>query len=62
MVIAINVTADERVAKGATLLVLGAMKMELGVTAPVNGVVTAIHVSAGEQVPVRHGLVEIKPE
>jgi geranyl-CoA carboxylase alpha subunit len=61
MVISINVVPQARVDKGETLLVLGAMKMELRVNAPVRGTVTAIHTTAGEQVPIRHALVDIQP-
>jgi len=38
------------------------MKMELRVNAPLRGTVTAVHASAGEQVPIRHALVDIQPD
>ena len=44
------VRGGERVERGATLVVLEAMKMELSVEAPRAGVVEAVTVSAGEQV------------
>jgi geranyl-CoA carboxylase alpha subunit len=62
LIIAVNVAPNARVDKGDTLLVLGAMKMELRVTAPIAGIVTAIHASAGQQVPIRRALAEIQPE
>jgi len=49
-VVAVLVSPKERVAKGAPLLVLEAMKMEHTIVAPSAGVVVAIHYAAGEQV------------
>jgi 3-methylcrotonyl-CoA carboxylase alpha subunit len=50
-VIALLVETGARVAKGAPLLILEAMKMEHTISAPADGVVKAIHFAAGEQVP-----------
>jgi 3-methylcrotonyl-CoA carboxylase alpha subunit len=50
-VIALLVEPGARVAKGAPLLVLEAMKMEHTISAPTEGVVKAIHFALGEQVP-----------
>jgi 3-methylcrotonyl-CoA carboxylase alpha subunit len=50
-VIALMVQPGQRVAKGAPLLVLEAMKMEHTIAAPMGGVVKEIHYAAGEQVP-----------
>ena len=49
------VQSGDRVERGATLVVLEAMKMELGVEAPRAGVVEAVTVSEGE--PVAEGAV-----
>jgi len=62
VVMAVHVVPQAHVEKGETLLVLGAMKMELRVNAPLRGTVTAVHASAGEQVPIRHALVDIQPD
>ena len=62
LVLAVNVAPQAHVEKGETLLILGAMKMELRVNTPVRGTVSAIYASAGEQVPIRHALVEIQPD
>jgi 3-methylcrotonyl-CoA carboxylase alpha subunit len=40
----------EAVKKGQPLLILEAMKMEHTITAPMDGVVKAVHFGAGEQV------------
>jgi acetyl/propionyl-CoA carboxylase alpha subunit len=61
-ILSVGVAPYARVQQGQTLLVLTAMKMELRVQAPIRGIVTAVHVSAGEQVPIRRILVEIQPE
>jgi len=50
-VIALLVEPGARVAKGAPLLVLEAMKMEHTISAPADGVVKALHFAVGEQVP-----------
>jgi 3-methylcrotonyl-CoA carboxylase alpha subunit len=50
-VIAVLVKVGEKVAKGAPLLILEAMKMEHTIAAPADGVVKEIHFAAGEQVP-----------
>jgi len=50
-VIALLVKPGAKVAAGAPLLVLEAMKMEHTISAPTEGVVKAIHFAVGEQVP-----------
>jgi 3-methylcrotonyl-CoA carboxylase alpha subunit len=50
-VIAVMVKLGDKVAKGAPLLILEAMKMEHTIAAPADGVVKEIHFAAGEQVP-----------
>jgi len=52
----IEVTPGDRVAEGDTLLLLESMKMEIPVTAPCNGTVTAIQVKQ-EQVVVEGELL-----
>ena len=49
-VVKISVQSGDRVERGATLVVLEAMKMELSVEAPRTGVVEEVAVSEGEQV------------
>ena len=49
-VIAISVTAGARVERGATLLVMEAMKMEHTIVAPVDGVVADVLFGVGDQV------------
>jgi len=49
-VIAVQAAPGDAVARGATLLVLEAMKMEHAVTAPSDGVIAVIHFGVGEQV------------
>jgi 3-methylcrotonyl-CoA carboxylase alpha subunit len=50
VVLKINVTPGDVVKKGASLLVLEAMKMEHQILAPYDGVVKAVHCKAGELV------------
>jgi len=49
-VIAVHVAAGSKVAKGAPLLVMEAMKMEHTIVAPGDGTVEAVLYAAGEQV------------
>ena len=51
-VIAVDVAAGQRVAKGQRLLVLEAMKMEHALTAPFDGTVSELAAMAGAQVQV----------
>jgi biotin carboxyl carrier protein len=57
-VVAINVTAGQAVQAGDVLVVLEAMKMELGVTAPHDGRVRAVACHVGELVQPGIPLVE----
>jgi 3-methylcrotonyl-CoA carboxylase alpha subunit len=59
-VIALLVTAGQRVEKGAPLLVLEAMKMEHTIKAPRAGVVKALRFDAGDQVSEGVELVELE--
>jgi 3-methylcrotonyl-CoA carboxylase alpha subunit len=61
LVRAVAVQAGDRVERGATLVVLEAMKMEIRVTAPQASVVTRVRCREGEQVERGQVLVEIHP-
>ena len=49
-VVSIKVNENDRVKAGDTLIILEAMKMEHSIKAPVDGVVTNVFYSVGEQV------------
>ena len=57
-----TVKPGDAVAKGQKLLTLEAMKMEHGLIAPFDGVVTELLVSAGAQVEVEALLAKVVPE
>jgi len=61
-VVSVSVAAGDRVARGDTLLVTEAMKMETSVTAPVGGVVSAVEVEVGESVGAGDRVVRIEEE
>ena len=56
---AVNVSEGEAVAKGQTLVVLEAMKMEIRVQAPMDGVVKKLSVKQGQTVEREQTVVEI---
>lgn len=56
----INITAGDAVKKGDTLIVLEAMKMELPVRAPADGIVQTVGCKAGELVQPGVALVTLK--
>ena len=56
---AVNVTEGESVTKGQTLLVLEAMKMEMRVSAPRDGMVGKLFVQQGQTVEREQVLIEI---
>jgi len=60
VVIALLVKTAETVKKGQGVIVLSAMKMETTLTAPFDGVVTAINVAEGESVSPGHILIDIE--
>jgi acetyl-CoA carboxylase biotin carboxylase subunit len=60
-VVQVLVEAGQAVVAGATLLVLEAMKMEHTVRAPEDGVVSALHVAAGDQVDADQLLAVVSP-
>ena len=61
-VIAVMVKPGDKVAKGAPLLILEAMKMEHTIAAPADGVVKEIYFTAGEQVPEGAELLKLEEE
>jgi geranyl-CoA carboxylase alpha subunit len=60
-IITVNVRHGDSVAKGQTLVVLEAMKMEFQVTAGVEGRVESVECAVGAQVSARQLLVSITP-
>src|SRR5206468_2222462 len=62
VVVAMQVTAGDRVAAGQVLGFLEAMKAEIGVLAPIAGVVMEIRAAKGQQVAAGDVLVVIEPE
>ncbi len=61
-VVAVLVAAGDRVSAGQAMITLEAMKMEHIHAAPHAGVVKALHVSVGEQVPARHVVAHIQAD
>ena len=59
-VVAINAVAGQSVAQGDTLIVLEAMKMELPIKAPRDGVIKAVHCAKGELVQPGVNLLEFE--
>jgi len=55
----VMVEPGDRVAKGAPLLILEAMKMEHTIAAPADGVVVAVHFRVGDRVAEGADLVDI---
>ena len=53
------VAVGETVARGAVLLVMEAMKVQMRITAPAGGVVTAVHCGVGDQVDEGDELVSV---
>lgn len=62
LVQALNVSVGDMVAKGQTLAVLEAMKMQHQINAPLTGRVTALHVSVGQQLAGSSVMIEIEEE
>lgn len=60
-VVAVSVREGDPVVAGATLVVLEAMKMEIRVVAPHEGIVRRLHCKAGDVVERGRTLVEIGP-
>ena len=61
VVAAVNVEVGQAVRRGQTLMVIEAMKMEHGISAPFDGQVTRIHFALGERVPEGSELLELSP-
>ena len=59
-VIAVDVAQGQTVTAGQRLMVLEAMKMEHALTAPFDGTVTGLSVSAGSQVQVEALLARVE--
>jgi biotin carboxyl carrier protein len=59
-VVTIHVKPGDRVAKGQVVMLLEAMKMELPLRAPGDGVVTAIHCREGQLVQADMPLAELQ--
>ena len=62
MVVRVEVVIGQLVPQGGGVAVLEAMKMENEIRAPAGGVVSAIHVSAGQAVDKGTLLVELAPQ
>lgn len=62
LVVRIQVELGQRVAAGAPVAVLEAMKMENQLKAPAAGVIRAIHVRPGDAVEKGKGLIDIGPD
>jgi biotin carboxyl carrier protein len=59
-VAAVSVAVGDTVTAGQTVVVVEAMKMEHPLTAPFDGVVSAVHVAPGDQVAMEAPLVEVE--
>ncbi len=59
---AVEAGEGQSVAKGQTLLVLEAMKMEIRLRAPWSGIITRLHTAAGQTVEKDEVLVEMSGE
>jgi len=62
LVVAVRVSAGERVFRGQELVILESMKMESAVAAPGDGVVDSVHVQPGDAVETGTVLVRFKNE
>jgi acetyl-CoA/propionyl-CoA carboxylase biotin carboxyl carrier protein len=60
-VLRVDVAAGEAVTQGQQLGVVEAMKMELALTAPYDGIVSHVGAAAGDQVPIKHLLFTVDP-
>ena len=61
IVIAAQTKADQKVRRGDLLFVVEAMKMELRVEAPADGIVRKVLASVGQQVERGQRLAEFEP-
>ena len=60
-VLRVDVAEGDTVVAGQQLGVVEAMKMELAMTAPYDGVVSLVGAAAGDQVPIKHLLFTVDP-
>jgi len=56
------VNSGDKVSKGDLLLILEAMKMEHRITAPMDGIISELHVATGDQVENGQLLVTLNQE
>ena len=61
LIVDVAVAVGDKVAKGAPLVVLEAMKMEHTLTAPFDGVVPAVSVKKGDRVAEHVLMVKLEP-
>ncbi len=61
-VVKVLVEKGQSVTKGTPLIVTEAMKMETTLSAPISGIISAIHVAAGERVESGDCLMEISTQ
>jgi len=59
-IVAVNVTDGAYVRAGDVLVVLEAMKMEHSIKAPVDGTVSTVHYSVGDQVDEGVDLIDFE--
>jgi biotin carboxyl carrier protein len=60
-VLQVRVENGQSVAAGDVLVILESMKMELAITAPVDGIVSGVTLSPGDRVELGQALVAILP-
>ena len=60
-VLQVRVQDGDTVRAGDVLVILESMKMELAITAPTDGVVSGVTLSAGDRVELGQSLVAIVP-
>jgi 3-methylcrotonyl-CoA carboxylase alpha subunit len=60
-VLRVDVAEGDPVVLGQQLGVVEAMKMELALIAPYDGVVSHVGVAPGDQVPIKHLLFTVAP-
>jgi acetyl-CoA/propionyl-CoA carboxylase biotin carboxyl carrier protein len=61
-VLVVKIAKGDVVSAGTPLIVVEAMKMEHTITAPVDGVVSELHVRAGQQVALDEALAVVTPQ
>jgi 3-methylcrotonyl-CoA carboxylase alpha subunit len=61
VVVSVSVAAGQSVSRGATMMVIEAMKMEHAVVAPADGTVTAVRFAAGDKVSEGQEVIAFEP-